>query len=142
MNFLLDTNVVSESIKEVPNSHVMAWLADVDDDRVFLSVVTLAEIKRGVDLMPPGRRRDRISHWLEVGLPERFEGRILGIDQRIAVEWGTLTARVKNLGGSLSSMDAFLAATADVNRLMLVTRNQKDFEKTESLQINPWERQE
>ncbi len=142
MNFLLDTNVVSESIKEVPDSHVMAWLADVDDDRIFLSVVTLAQIKCGIDLMVPGRRRDRISQWVEDELPRRFEGRILGIDQHIAVAWGTLTARVQNLGGSLSSMDAFLAATADVNRLMLVTRNQKDFEKTGVLQVNPWDQQE
>src|SRR5438093_1415845 len=73
VTFLLDTNVVSEWVKPEPDPNVVAWLADVDEDRVFLSVVTFAEISRGVELMPAGRRRERLAAWLAAELPARFE---------------------------------------------------------------------
>lgn len=75
MSFLLDTNVLSEWVKPQPNPQVVAWLRDVDEDRVFLSVASLAEIRRGVELMPPGKRRDLLGSWLMRDLPARFEGR-------------------------------------------------------------------
>jgi predicted nucleic acid-binding protein len=84
VSFLLDTNVVSEWVKPQPNPHVVAWLAEVDEDRVFLSVASLAEIRQGVELMSAGKRRDRLFDWLTGDLPARFEGRILDIDSRTA----------------------------------------------------------
>ena len=89
MNFLLDTNVVSEWVKPRPNANVVRWLAETDEDRVFLSVITFAEIRLGVEEMVAGWRRDGLTRWLQVELPARFEGRILGVDLAVAEGWGT-----------------------------------------------------
>lgn len=135
MSFLLDTNVVSEWVKPEPHPNVVAWLADVDEDRVFLSVATLAEIRRGVELLPIGRRRQRLADWLADDLPSRFEDRILHIDQVVAHAWGELMVR----GAALESMDAFFAATAHTHRLTLVTRNVADFQRAGLPLLNPWD---
>ena len=92
MSFLLDTNVVSEWTKLRPNAGVMAWLADADEDQVFLSVVTLAELRHGIELLT-GRRRVSLDEWLRHDLALRFEGRIIPIEPAIADEWGRLVAR-------------------------------------------------
>lgn len=138
MSFLLDTNVVSEWVKPQPHPHVVAWLRAVDEDRVFLSVASLAEIRRGVELMSPGRRRDRLVSWLTEDLPARFAGRILDIDGRIADAWGIIMARGKKAGVSPGILDAFFAATAEVHGLTLVTRNVSDFLKLGIPLLNPW----
>ena len=93
MNFLLDTSVVSEWVRPHPNENVVRWLAQVDEDRTYLSVVTFAEIRTGVDAMAPGRRRELLKTWLEADLLARFEGRILGVDLELAQAWGALMAR-------------------------------------------------
>jgi predicted nucleic acid-binding protein len=138
VSFLLDTNVVSEWVTPGPDPNVVAWLAEVDEDRVFLSVVTFAEIRRGIELMPTGRRRERLAAWLADELPVRFEGRILGIDRRVAEDWGVAMARSQQRGAGLGSMDAFLAATAAAHRLTLVTRNVRDFEALGIALLDPW----
>lgn len=138
MSFLLDTNVVSEWMKPHPNPGVVAWLADVDEDRVFLSVITLTELRYGIERMPPGHRRKRLDQWLEEELPLRFEGRILAIDPAVADACGKVVARSETLGRRLEAMDAFLAATAEVHRLTLVTRNTSDFQPTVKGILNPW----
>jgi hypothetical protein len=140
VSFLLDTNVVSEWVKPGPDPNVIAWLADVDEDRVFLSVVTFAEIRHGVELMPAGRRRERLAAWLADELPARFESRILGIDRRVAEAWGVAMARSQQRGAGLGSMDAFLAATAAAHRLTLVTRNVRDFKIAGIPLLDPWAR--
>jgi predicted nucleic acid-binding protein len=142
VSFLLDTNVVSEWVKPQPNPQVGAWLKEVDEDRVFLSVASLAEIRRGVELMPPGRRRDRLAGWLTENLPARFEGRILDIDSRVAETWGIVMARGQKAGASVSVLDAFFAATAEVHRLTLVTRNVQHFQKLGIPLLNPWQSEE
>jgi len=139
MSFLLDTNVVSEWVKPAPNLNVARWLSEVDEDQVFLSVASLAEIRRGVELMDPGRRRDRLADWLTGELPTRFAGRILDIDGRIAASWGVVMARGHKAGLNLGSMDAFFAATVEVYRLTLVTRNVQHFEKLGIPLLNPWQ---
>jgi predicted nucleic acid-binding protein len=139
VSFLLDTNVLSEWVKPQQNPQVVAWLKEVDEDRVFLSVASLAEIRRGVELMPPGRRRDRLTGWLTENLPSRFEGRILDIDSRVADTWGFVMARGQKAGANVSAMDAFFAATAEVHRLTLVTRNVQHFVKLGISLLNPWE---
>jgi len=138
MSFLLDTNVVSEWMKPRPNPGVVAWLADVDEDRVFLSVITLTELRYGIERMPPGHRRKRLDGWLEQELPLRFEDRILAIDAAVADACGKLVARSETLGRRLEAMDAFLAATAEVHRLTLVTRNTSDFQAMVKGVLNPW----
>jgi len=138
MSFLLDTNVVSEWMKPHPNPGVVAWLADVDEDRVFLSVITLTELRYGIERMAPGHRRKRLDEWLEEELPLRFEGRILAIDGAVADACGKVVARTEALGRRLEAMDAFLAATALVHRLTVVTRNTSDFQPTVRGVLNPW----
>ncbi len=93
VDFLVDTNVISEGVKPRPDPNVVRWLTETDEDRVFLSVATLAEIGRGVELMPAGKRRDRLAEWLATDLPLRFERRILLIDRDIAAAWATIMAR-------------------------------------------------
>jgi predicted nucleic acid-binding protein len=107
MTFLLDTNVVSEWVKPQPNPSVVAWLADVDEDRTFISVITLAELRSGIAALAPGRRRDRLESWLAHDLPTRFEGRVLLIDAAVADGWGRITASAKTTGRSIHAMDAF-----------------------------------
>ena len=139
MSFLLDTNVVSEWVKPQPNPHVVSWLQEVEEERVFLSVASLAEIRRGVELMAPGKRRDRLAAWLAEDLPVRFEGRILDIDCRVADRWGILMAEGQAAGVNPHVLDAFFAATAAVHGLTLVTRNVQHFLTWGTPLLNPWE---
>lgn len=138
MSYLLDTNVVSEWTKPRPNPHVVTWLAGLDEDRAYLSVATLAEIRRGIERLPASRRRDRLTAWLADDLPTRFADRILPIDRAVADRWGVIMTRATATGVTLGTMDAFIAATADVYALTLVTRNTKDFAELGVALRNPW----
>ncbi len=138
MSFLLDTNVLSEPMKERPNSRVLAWLAQVNEDQVFISVVTVTELRYGVERLAAGKRRDRLDRWLRKDLISRFEGRILPVDLRVADACGGLMARSESMGRPIEARDAFIAATAEVHGLTLVTRNTSDFEPTFKAIISPW----
>jgi predicted nucleic acid-binding protein len=138
MNFLLDTNLVSEWVKPRPNPGVVAWMADVDEDRTFVSVVTITELRFGVEKMVTGSRKQWLHRWLEDELPPRFDGRLLSIDPAIADECGKLIARSESAGRKMGSMDAFIAATAEVHRLILVTRNVPHFRELVKNVLNPW----
>jgi predicted nucleic acid-binding protein len=135
MNFLLDTNVVSEWVKARPNPGVVSWLAAADEDRVFASVVTLAELRYGIERLAAGSRRKRLDEWLRGELPMRFEGRLLPVDGGVADAWGTVVARSEAVGRPIS---AIIAATAEVHNLTLVTRNASDFTSSVKSIINPW----
>jgi predicted nucleic acid-binding protein len=138
VSFLLDTNVISEWIKPEPNAGVVAWLAEIDEDRVLISVISLAELRRGVDRMEQGARRKRLDAWLRHDLPVRFEGRVLGIDTAVADAWGAIVARQEARGRPITPMDGFIAATAEVYALTLVTRNVADFETSVERVFDPW----
>ena len=138
MKFLVDTNVVSEWVKPRTNEGVVAWMDEVDEDRVFISVVSLAELRHGVERMPSGARRRRLDEWLKEELPMRFEGRVLLIDRAVAEAWGRIVARCETAGRPISTMDGFIAATAEAHRLVLVTRNVSDFESSVKEIVNPW----
>ncbi|MGH7973403.1 MAG: type II toxin-antitoxin system VapC family toxin [Limisphaerales bacterium] len=138
MRFLLDTNLVSEWTKPRPNAGVVDWLAKVNEAAVFLSVVTFAELRHGIERLAAGARRKRLDEWLCNDLPLRFEGRIAGVDGAIADEWGRLIARREASGRPIHAMDALIAATAQVHDLTLVTRNSADFEMCVKSLLNPW----
>ena len=137
MNFLLDTNTVSEWVKPRPNPGLMDWMESADEDRIFISVVSLAEIRYGVERLAAGRRRNHLEQWLRYELPLRFENRILPVDVAIAEVWGKTVLRSEAAGRPIGVMDAFLAATAETHQLTLVTRNVSDFPLFKAL-LNPW----
>jgi predicted nucleic acid-binding protein len=138
VNFLLDTNVVSEWVKPRPNTNVMRWVFEANEDQIFLSVLTFAEIRQGVDELAPGSRRSALNAWLENELVMRFEGRILNVDLQIANAWGAMIARSKKMALSLGAVDAFFAATASANEMTFVTRNTRSFEGLGIQLFNPW----
>jgi len=139
VNYLLDTNVVSEWAKPQPHEGVVEWLLDADEDRLFLSVLSIAEIRRGVELLPESSRRERLFEWLLSDLSLRFEGRILTVSPDVAHQWGISMAMAQKSGVALSPMDGFFAATALVHDLTLVTRNLQDFQRVGITLLNPWE---
>lgn len=137
MNFLLDTNAVSEWVKPRPNPGLIRWMQSADEDRIFLSVITLAELRHGVERLPAGRRRSQLEPWIKRDLPLRFEKRILPVDEEIAQAWGVAVAMSQSVGRPLNGMDALLLATAKVHDLTLITRNVNHFPLLQVL-LNPW----
>ena len=136
--FLLDTNVISELIRPRPEAKVTSWIDATDEELLFLSVLTLGEIRRGTVLLPRSARRTTLEAWLSSDLPLRFSGRMLNIDQDVADRWGRLSGLTSAAGGQLSVIDGLLAATAIQQDLTLVTRNIKDFAATGVSLFNPW----
>src|SRR6266481_6499255 len=137
MSFLLDTNAVSEWVKPQPNAGLIAWMEAADEDRIFISVVSLAELRYGVERMAAGRRRSRLEQWLRNELPLRFESRILPVDTEVAEAWGKIVSRGEAAGRLIGAMNAFLAATAETHQMTLVTRNVSDFPLLKAV-LNPW----
>lgn len=138
MRLLLDTNVLSEVTKPRPDEGVLKWLHGLDEDRTFISIISIAEIRRGVSLMDNGRKRDALDEWLTYDLPQRFENRIIPVEGPVALAWGDLMALAKRSGRRLASMDGLIAATAVAHQLTLATRNTKDFEGFGIDIIDPW----
>lgn len=138
MRLLLDTNVLSEVTRPLPETGVLDWLDRLDEDRTFISVVSIAEIRRGVALMAKGRKRDALAEWLARDLTARFEQRIISVEERVALTWGDLMGDAKRSGRGLSSMDGLIAATAIAHDLTLATRHIRDFEGFGIDLINPW----
>jgi hypothetical protein len=125
--------------RPAPDPNVLRWLDTVDEDRVFISVASIAELRRGIALMDDGRRRAALTGWLANDLPARFADRILPIDQAVAERWGDLMAQSRRSGVALSVMDGFFAATALAKELTLVTRNVRDFAPFGVRLHNPWD---
>jgi hypothetical protein len=138
VNFLIDTNVISEMTRPRPDAQVVSFLHEADEDRLFVSVVTLAELRRGVALKADGKAKRALEAWLANDLPQRFSGRIIDIDRQIADAWGELMASARRRGLALHVMDGFLAATAIARRLTLATRNVKDLAPFGAPVFDPW----
>ncbi|WP_280346722.1 type II toxin-antitoxin system VapC family toxin [Nocardia neocaledoniensis] len=140
MNYLLDTDAISELIKPRPNPGLVAWLSGVDEDRTHLSAVTMGELRRGINRLPPdGNRRTLLEHWLDNDLPARFERRLLSADIAVSLAWGALRAAADRSGRSVDPIDALIAATAIANRLTVVTRNIRHFEVIDVPVLCPWD---
>ena len=138
MRLLLDTNVLSEVTKLAPDPRVLKWLDGLDEDRSFISVVSIAEIRRGVVLMDEGRKREALTDWLARDLPQRFEHRVLPVDEAVALAWGDLIGLAKRRGRGLSSMDGLIAAPAISPNLTLAPRNTRDFDGFAVELFDPW----
>lgn len=135
MSYLLDTNIVSETIRTTPNKAVIAWLDQLPGEALFVSVLTLGEIRKGIEALSDKRRREKLRLWLEHDLPAWFEGRVLPVDLAVADRWGRLLAEA---GRPLPTIDSLLAATALHYELRLVTRNARDFDYAGLEVINPF----
>jgi len=139
MRFLLDTNVLSEGAKPEPDRGLAGWLEGRSTLDLCVSVLTLGEIRKGILLMPEGRRRDRLHDWLRGDLVRRFQGRILSIDDAVALAWGGLSAEGPATGRRLPVIDGLLLATAAVHDLVFVTRNERDCAGRGVPVLNPWQ---
>jgi predicted nucleic acid-binding protein len=135
--FLLDTNVILELVRRKPDPRVTAWVESADENLIYLSVLTLGEIRKGVASLKDAARRVDLEAWLDGDLVVRFEGRILPVDRAIANRWGRITAQV-GPRVALPVIDGLLAATAIHHNLTLVTRNTKDVAATGVPVFNPW----
>jgi predicted nucleic acid-binding protein len=137
--FLVDTNCISEVVRVKPEPRVLAWIEAADESLLYVSVLTLGEIRKGLAARPQSIRRSRLETWLEVELQARFSGRILPIDVAVADRWGLLAANAKASGKALSTIDGLLAATAIHHNLTVVSRNVSDFTRLPVQVLNPWE---
>ena len=136
MRYLLDTNTISETLKRNPTARLIAWLDGTPSSLCYISALTLGEVRKGVEKLPPGAQRDRIRNWLEVDLPAQFEGNILPVDTEVADRWGRLVAEQSATPRPI--IDSLIAATALAHGLMLVTRD-ADLVGIPGLEvINPW----
>jgi toxin FitB len=129
LDSLLDTSVVLQRIKKSPDERVVRWLSATHRDEAFLSVITLQELRTGIDLLPTGFKRRDLESWLVSDIHRGYDGRILPISEEIADVCGRLIARGKKAGAAPEMNDALIAATAQVHRLRVATLNRKHFER-------------
>jgi len=135
MSYLLDTNIVSETVRPNPNKAAIAWLDQLPGEAIYVSVLTLGEIRKGIEALTERRRREKLRLWLEHELPAWFEGRVLPVDLAVADRWGRLLADARR---PVPTIDSLLAATALHHELRLVTRNSGDFVYPGLEVINPF----
>jgi toxin FitB len=138
MTYLLDTCLISELVAKQPNQRVLDWLDAQSPEILYLSVITIGEIAKGVNKLAPSQRKDSLEIWLNQTLPTRFSGRILGIEVVTMLIWGELVGRLEQQGRTLPVMDSLIAAISLKNAMHLVTRNENDFAGTGVAIINPW----
>ena len=136
--FLLDTNVISELVKRKPEPRVTTWIDSIDENLLYLSVLTLGEIRKGIALLRDAPRRVTLEAWLDSDLIFRFAERILPIDRAVADRWGRLAAEAASRKIEMPVIDGLLAATALDQNLTLVTRNTRDVAATGVSVFNPW----
>ncbi len=138
MTYLLDTCLISELVAKQPNKQVLDWLDAQVPETLYLSVITIGEIAKGISKLTDSKRKESLTTWLNETLPNRFQQRILSIDFSTMVLWGNLVGQLEQNGRPLPVMDSLIAAIALQNSLSLVTRNEKDFAGTGVVIINPW----
>ena len=138
MKYLLDTCLISELVKKEPNPEVVNWLDEQDEQNLFLSVLNLGELQKGISKLPDGTRKNELQVWVALDLAERFTGRILEVDLETSLCWGRLQGEAEQTGVKLPVMDSLIAATAAAHGLVVVTRNVKDIERCGVRVCNPW----
>lgn len=138
MKYLLDTCLISELVKKEPNPGVVNWLDEQDEQALFLSVLNLGELQKGISKLTDGTKKDELQAWIGLDLVERFTGRILDIDLDTALCWGRIQGETERTGEKLPVMDSLIAATAAAHGLIVVTRNARDMERCGVRVCNPW----
>jgi predicted nucleic acid-binding protein len=138
VKYLLDTCLISELVKKEPNPGVVNWLDEQDEQKLFLSVLNLGELQKGISKLTDGTKKDELQAWIGLDLVERFTGRILDIDLDTALCWGRIQGEAERTGEKLPAMDSLIAATAAEHGLIVVTRNARDMERCGVRVCNPW----
>ena len=138
MKYLLDTCIVSEFVAASPEKRVLTWLDGVDERTLWLSVLTIGELSKGIEKLPQSKRRATLALWLDHDLLMRFEGRIAVLDTETLLLWGKLCARLEKLGSPMPAIDSLIAASALHADCTLVTRNTQDFQHAGVQLFNPW----
>ncbi|MHB8777047.1 MAG: PIN domain-containing protein [Anaerolineales bacterium] len=139
MKCLLDTCVVSELVARQPDQKVVEFVDTLDSDDVYLSVITVGEITKGIEKLSKSKRKQELQAWLREDLLVRFDGKIVSLDADVLMEWGALSARMESSGRTMPAIDSLIAATTLTHQFKLVTRNVADFEDTDVEILNPWE---
>ncbi len=137
MNYLLDTCVISELVKPSPNEIVIDWLNSTPNERLFLSVITVGEIRKGLTKLPESKKKNALANWLNT-LLEDYQNRIYPVNLAVAENWGNMQGRTEQEGTPLASIDSLIAAVAYTYNLILVTRNESDFVASNLTILNPW----
>lgn len=137
MNYLLDTCVISELVRPTPNEAVINWMSQIPNERLFLSVITIGEIRKGITKLPESNKKNQLTNWLNT-LLEDYQARIYPINLTVAENWGIIQGKADNNGTPVASVDSLIAAVAQTYNLIVVTRNENDFASTNVTILNPW----
>ena len=140
MNYLLDTCVLSELIKKNPSSKVVKWVSKTEETNLFISVLTIGEIHKGIEKLPETKKKEKLHKWVNYDLKERFKNRIIDFDLPISAVWGKVQAHSELLGKAMPAIDGLIAATGIAYDLTVVTRNTIDMEISGVTLFNPWEK--
>lgn len=138
MSWLLDTCVISELVRPRPKASVVAWIEQCDEDDLFLSVITIGELEKGIAKLPESAKRIRLENWVRRELADRFRDRLLSIDAGIAARWGATAGEAEARGEPLPVIDSLIAATSLQHDLTIVTRNTHDMKRCGARCVNPW----
>ena len=138
MSWLLDTCVISELVRPRPKASVVRWMGERAEDELFLSVITIGELEKGIARLPGSTKRAALEQWVRRDLADRFRDRLLAIDTAVAARWGALTGASEARGQPLPVIDSLIAATSLQYDLTVVTRNAGDFERCGVRSVNPW----
>ncbi|MBA4396230.1 MAG: VapC toxin family PIN domain ribonuclease [Syntrophus sp. (in: bacteria)] len=141
MKYLLDTCVISELVKKEPHPAVVRWMDASDEGRMYLGVLTLGELIKGITKLPDGEKREKLQSWVSNDLVLRFGQRLVEIDVEVAWAWGTLLGEAEKRGENLPVVDSLIAVSANVHGLIVVTRNVQDMVRCQAKVFNPWEYQ-
>lgn len=138
MNYLLDTCVISELVAKRPSQKVVGWIDSIEEARLYLSVITIGEVRKGIEKLPDSQRKTVLEEWLNEQLLVRFAGRIVPIDSEVMLRWGQLTGSLERAGKTMPAIDSLIAAIALHGNFILATRNEDDFKYAGVPIVNPW----
>ncbi len=138
MKYLLDTCVISELVKKNPNKRVVKCIFGTTETNLFISVLTIGELHKGIEKLPESRKKEKLHKWLNCDLKERFKNRIINFDLQVATIWGKIQAQSESAGKTMPAIDGMIAATGIANDFIIITRNISDMEISGASLLDPW----
>ncbi len=138
MKYLLDTCVISELVKPEPNLKVLSWIKSIKEENLYLSVLTMGEIEKGIEKTPFKNRKNYLNLWVENDLKKRFEGRIIPVDLNVSIRWGQIQGAAELSGKTMPVIDGLIAVSGVVHHCIVVTRNTTDMAQSSAELFDPW----